>query len=449
MNRTLRLRLTLWYLALFSVLFALFGGFLYGVLSSALRDRLDSTLRSEASTAAGLFQDELDEARGDVPRAAVETVNEMQVKDTVVAIFQEGRLLASSATVAQVSDLPTPGQVGDLPHYGSHEARAAVVSAGQVRVAVIGPLDSIAAELALVRRALWISIPLILLLTGFGGYALAARGLAPLYAMARQSREITGSSLHKRLDIGGAAAELLLLAASFNELLARLDQSFASMRRFVADASHELRTPISVIRGEADVALSQERSAAEYRESLGIILEESRRLSRLVDDLLNLARADSGHVKLRNAELYLNDLLAECCRSAQPLAAARGLMLECRAGGDAPFQGDEELLRRMIMNLLDNGVRYTPKGGRVSATLETEDAVFRLRVSDTGQGIPPEAAGRIFERFYRVDEARSRQNGGFGLGLSIVQWIAEAHHGKVELASQPGAGSVFTVTLPR
>jgi heavy metal sensor kinase len=267
--------------------------------------------------------------------------------------------------------------------------------------------------------------------------------------MAEQAHRITGSNLNTRLEIGNAADELAVLSASFNQLLSRLDLSFESMRRFVADASHELRTPLSIIRGEADVALSHERSAAEYRESLAIILDESRRLSRLVDDLLNLARADAGRLKLQSEEFYLNDLLAECCRSAQSLAAARGIALECRSAEDARFRGDEELLRRLVMNLLDNAIRYTPPGGKVSAALEAQDSQFRIRIADTGVGISPDAAPHVFERFYRADTARSRQGGGFGLGLAIVKWIAESHRGEVALATTPGAGSTFTVTLPR
>jgi len=298
-----------------------------------------------------------------------------------------------------------------------------------------------------VRRVLFFALPLLVAVAGLGGYLLASRSLAPVGWMAAQARQITGSNLHTRLDIGHAAEELEVLAASFNELLSRLDQSFESMRRFVADASHELRTPIAVIRGEADVALAHERGSAEYRESLAIILDESQRLSRLVDDLLNLARADAGHVQLQVAEFYLNDLVAECCRSVQRLAAGRQIELDCRCAGDVPFRGDEGLMRRLVVNLLDNAIRYTPPGGKVSAVLEAEGPDLRIRVSDTGVGIAPEAAEHIFERFYRGDKARSRQDGGFGLGLAIVKWIAESHHGAVELSSHPGAGTTFTVSF--
>jgi signal transduction histidine kinase len=168
-----------------------------------------------------------------------------------------------------------------------------------------------------------------------------------------------------------------------------------------------------------------------------------------VDDLLNLARADAGRVKLEVQEFYFNELLAECCRSMQTLASASDITLECHSTGDVQFRGDEALLRRLAINLLDNAIRYTPPGGQVSVVLEADANGARIRISDTGVGIPVEAAPHIFERFYRADKARSRQDGGFGLGLSIVKWIAEAHSGTVELTRNPGPGTTFTVTLPR
>jgi signal transduction histidine kinase len=168
-----------------------------------------------------------------------------------------------------------------------------------------------------------------------------------------------------------------------------------------------------------------------------------------VDDLLNLARADAGRVNLQAQDFYFNDLLAECCRSMQTLAAASEVALECHSTGDVQFRGDEALLRRLVINLLDNAIRYTPPGGQVSAELEADPAAVRIRISDTGVGIAPEAAPRVFDRFYRADKSRSRQDGGFGLGLSIVKWIAESHNGSVELTRNPGPGTTFTVTLIR
>ena len=431
-----RARLTALYLAFFSLLFVVFSIFLYGELSRSLVARLDATLASEADTAAVLFPDELHEMNGDEVAAAREVVSELKVHGDFVAIREGSRVLAASP-------LAPPGPRDRI-------ATRTVESGGRTyHIEVSTSLDSVDSELAVVRRAIFIALPLILALAGVGGYWLATRSLRPLGWMAEQARSITETNLETRIQIDNAAEELAVLVTSFNELLSRLDQSFDTMRRFVADASHELRTPISVIRGEADVALSQERSAAEYRESLGVVLDEARRLSRLVDDLLNLARADAGHVRLQTHDFYLNELLAECCRSVQGLANTRGLALECCAGSDLQFTGDEQLLRRLVINLLDNAIRYTPSGGKVRAELQPANGSVSLRVSDTGIGIAPGDAARVFERFYRAGEDRSRQNGGFGLGLAIVRWIAESHRGTVDCTSRLGKGSTFTVTLPQ
>ncbi len=455
MIKSFRLRLTLWYLGCFATLFVGLTAGLYGVLSRELVARLDERLVLQAGTVASLFQDEMDETHGDRPNSAHEAVSNMRLGASKAAVVEGVSVLAASG----------PFDAGGLARRAGGAAESSF-EAGGLRVAVqrvqVGartfatvaaqPLDGVEADLAAIRHALYLALPLILALAGAGGYWFAARSLAPLDAMAAQASRIGAGNLDARLAIGDAAAELTTLAGSFNELLGRIDQSFEGMRRFVADASHELRTPVAVIRGEADVALANERSAAEYRESLAIILDESRRLSVLVDDLLNLARADAGRVKLRTQPFYWNDLVSECCRSMQSLAAARNIELVYRAAADAPdlaFDGDEELLRRMTLNLLDNAIRYTPAGGRVSAEIEGRADGVLLRISDTGIGIPAEDAAHVFERFFRADKARSRENGGFGLGLAIVKWIAESHRGVVELASRPGVGSVFTVTLPR
>jgi heavy metal sensor kinase len=433
MIRTFRFRLTAWYLALMALLFAGFGLFVYGVLARGLTARVDAMLASAANTAAVMLPDEIEEAAGDFGKAAREVASEIRLQGGTLAIYQGGRLLAGAA-----------------PPAGARTSTYALAARGAgFRIVAAEPMDAVAADLRLVREVIFLGVPLFLALAGLGGYGLTRRELRPLEAMAEQARRIGGDNLSARLEIGPAAEELAVLGATFNELLARLDQSFEAMRRFVADASHELRTPLSVIRGEADVALIQERAPADYRESLAVILDESRRLSRLVDDLLNLARADAGRVTLQIRDFYFNDLLAECCRSVQALAAAKDIALECRAAADVPFTGDEELLHRLVINLLDNAIRYTPPGGRVVAEIEAQPAGVRLRIADTGIGIPAEAAAHVFERFFRADHARSRAAGGFGLGLSIVKWIAESHRGEVAVESRPAAGSTFTVTLPR
>jgi heavy metal sensor kinase len=447
MRSSLRVRITAWYLALFSALFIGFGLFLYHVLAVGLEKRLDEGLISQADTAAALFEDEFSELH-DVTLAARETTSEVKNPGGLIAVLQGNRVISASTTDVP-PDLANAGNVRIAVLRDAHAATHPVkLPQGEYTVMSYARLDSIAESLLLVRRVLFFALPAVLIIAAVGGYLLASRSLAPLGEMSRQAHQISSSNLDARLQIGEAANELTVLAASFNELLGRLDQSFESMRRFVADASHELRTPLAVIRGEADLILTGKRTAEEYREALAIIQDESRRLSVLVEDLLNLARADAGHVTLRAQDFYFNDLVADRCRRVQSAAAARGVNLECKTANDLPFRGDEELLGRLVLNLVDNAIRYTPRGGKVTATAEPAAGGVRLRVSDTGIGISDEAAPHVFDRFYRADPARSRADGGFGLGLSIVKWIAESHNGSVALASEPAVGTTFTVTLP-
>jgi heavy metal sensor kinase len=460
--KSFRLQLTAWYLLLFTLLFTAFSIFLYEVLSEDLYKRLDEILSSEVNTAAGLFRGEMAELKGDANGAAAEAMSEMSIRGVTVAVFEGNKLLASNtplkgtellAVVADAAATEAQEVRTTLPRYGKHGARAVArrftVGGRQYVLLAAESLHSVQSELGVVRHVLFLALPLIVLIAGGGGFFLATKNLAPVRWMAEQARSITDKNLHQRLDIGAANQELMMLADSFNELLSRLDRSFETMRRFVADASHELRTPIAVIRGEADVALDHDRGPAEYKESLAVIQDEARRLTRLIDDLLNLARADAGHVNLHVEEFYVNDVLAECCRSIQAKAGAKKIDLECRCPEDVAYRGDPELIRRLVLNLLENAIRYTPEGGRVQLSVEDSARELRIQVADTGIGIPPETATHVFERFYRGDQARSRQNGGFGLGLSIVKWIAESHNGSVELSSEPGLGSTFTVLLHR
>src|ERR1051326_5897250 len=310
-----RFRLTVWYLSLFSILFVLFSVFVYGGLSKSLEARVEETLASEADTAAGIFADEFTELKGDVQASANETVEAMKIGRHEVAILEGERVLAGRPS---------------SPAGGARSTAERTVKVGgrAYRIVVSASLAPVADALRAALRIILVGLPLVIALAGLGGYPLAGRSLRPLSSMAMQARRITESSLHTRIEIGRAAEEMETLVAAFNELLARLDQSFESMRRFVADASHELRTPVSVIRGEADVALSHERTAEQYRTSLAIVLDESRRLSRLVEDLLNLARADAGGVRLQVNDFYLNELVSDCCRSVQALAGTPRLTLE-------------------------------------------------------------------------------------------------------------------------
>src|SRR5437879_304402 len=297
----------------------------------------------------------------------------------------------------------------------------------------------------------WV-LQLAIVLAGVGDYSLSRKNLAPVAPMSSQAGRIGAANLHERQAVQNERDELGHLAQSFNSLLDRLSQSFERQQRFMADASHELRTPVAILRGEAEVALSQQaRSLDEYRESLGVLHHEAERLTHIVEDLFTLSRADAGQYPLQPRDFYLDELVAECVHSARTLALAKKISLNFEEASESPIRADESLLRRMILNLLDNAIKYTAEGGRVTVTCRRAGAAYVLSITDTGEGIPADLQPRIFERFFRVDKARSRaenDGSGAGLGLSISRWIAEAHHGRLELTRSDSMGSTFTAYLP-
>jgi len=286
-------------------------------------------------------------------------------------------------------------------------------------------LESVENELALLRKPLFFAGWVALLLAGLGGWLLARKSLAPVVAMAGSARRIGAENLGQQLPVADSRDELGQLATTFNELLARLHAAFEQQRRFMADASHELRTPLSVMRTAAGVTLRKRRRGEdEYREAIQMMDEQTQRLSRIVKDMFILARADAGRYPLDKRSLYLNDLLEEVARAGGLLAADKNVTLEITNSSEAGFHGDEDLLRQMTLNLVDNAIRRTPPGGGVQLSLTQESTNYVISVSDTGPGIPFEAQARIFERFYRADKARSRSeddNGdGAGLGLALL-----------------------------
>ena len=296
-----------------------------------------------------------------------------------------------------------------------------------------------------------LAVPLALLLAGVGGYLLARRSLAPVMAMSDRAERVGAESLGERLPVANPNDELGRLAGVFNGLLDRLETAFTRQRAFIADASHELRTPVSILRTEADVALSKPRTGEEYREALEVMREETVRLSRIVNDLFTLARVDSGQVGPRRERFYLEETISDSVRSVRALAEDRGVTLAFTPTAEAPMVGDEGLVRHAILNLLDNALKHTPPRGAVSVELTCVDAQHRISVRDTGEGIPPDAAPHVFDRFYRAERARPRPAStltGAGLGLAIARWCVEVHGGALELTSPGPGGTVFTILLP-
>ena len=312
------------------------------------------------------------------------------------------------------------------------------------------PLKSVEEELESLREILYLATPLLLLLAGVGGWFLARQGLAPVAEMARTARQIGSGSLDKQLPVANPRDELGQLATTFNELLSRLNSAFAEQRRFMADASHELRTPLSIMSAAAGVTLKKpHRGEEEYREAINMMAEQTKRLSRIVKDMFILARADASRYPLQKKALYLNDVVDEVARAADILASPRNVKLVVTDLEEAPFQGDEDLLRQMVLNLVDNAVKFTPPNGVVKLDLIRQENEYLISVSDNGPGISPDARDHIFERFYRADKVRSQaSDGGGGLGLPIARWIANAHDGEIELAASDDHGTTFLVRLP-
>jgi heavy metal sensor kinase len=306
------------------------------------------------------------------------------------------------------------------------------------------------AELHELLVAILIGLPIALLISAIGGYSLARRALRPVEQISEQAQTISAERLGRRVLVENPDDELGHLARVLNDLLARLETSFEQMRRFTADASHELRTPLTAIRSVGEGALRGQAVNPAGREVIGSMLEEVERLTTLVDALLTLSRAEGGHVPLRRESVTLLDLTREVASHLSVLAEEKHQRVELHGDdGLAPVQADRAVLREALINLLDNAIKYSPDGSRIGVRLRGADGRgAAIEITDQGPGIPPEHRERIFERFYRIDKARSRDMGGAGLGLAIAKWAIDVHGGSLEVESGPSGGSTFRVVLP-
>jgi heavy metal sensor kinase len=327
---------------------------------------------------------------------------------------------------------------------------------GQLRIAdkaydvqIGAPMDDFYDAVNRFRLVLLFSIPVLVVVASAGGYWLSRKAVAPVGEIARAAQSISEHELSKRLPILKTGDELQSLSETLNEMFGRLERAFKRVTQFTADASHELRTPIALMRTRTEVALRKQRSEAEYRETLLRIHQELERTSALIENLMTLARADSGSEALQVAPTSLNELLLEISETARLLAEGKSIQYDQRLPETSLcVSGNAPSLRRLFLILIDNAVKYTSREGHVSVELDTDDSAAVIEIRDTGVGISPSDLPHIFERFYRADESRSRESGGTGLGLSIAKWIAEAHQGKISVASKVGEGSVFRVQIP-
>src|SRR2546425_523249 len=359
------------------------------------------------------------------------------------------RCAASGSSCARAShdDLVAPSEHPRPPHAlvrRGPERGAGPVCGWRVRLPAAQPLRRELRELLMILGA---GLPLAVAIAGMGGYFLARRALAPVSRMLERARTITAERLGERLPVENPGDELGQLAAVFNDAFARLERSFEQLRRFTADASHELRTPLTAMRSVGEVGLREHRDAAAYREIIGSMLEETDRLGRLVEGLLTLSRADGGNVLLKREGVDLAELARDVVAHLGVLAEEKRLSLAVEASVPVPAWVDRLVIRQALINLVDNAIKYTPPGGSVRIVVRDGAPGPTIEVADTGSGIPPEHRDRVFDRFYRIDKARSRDLGGAGLGLAIARWAVEAHGGRIDLESVEGRGSTFRITL--
>ena len=448
-----RTRLTLWYVAVLALVLVLYATATLAFLRANLLRELDNGVH------------EAFEAVEDRLRPASDGALRLEGHDDPAerSIFVEGwsldgRLLYRSPRLGQET-LGGPAQaaaprtsVGSVTLRDGLPLRVrsgirTVAEGRRVMIRVARSEEQLRHEWRELLLGLTLGLPVAIVIAAWGGYWLAGRALAPLDRMARQAKRISADNLQDRLAVENPDDELGHLARVFNHSLERLEQSFGQLRRFTADASHELRTPLTAIRAVGEVALQERAEPARYREAIGSMLEEVDRVARLVDSLLILSRADAGAV-LRKEPHSLLELARGAAALLEILAEEKGQQIEVE-GDDVRAEVDALALRRALINLIDNAIKHSPRERSISVKVRRAPSGENvIEVEDDGPGIPQEHRTRIFERFYRIDAARSRDEGGAGLGLSIANWAVLAHGGRIELDTESSRGSTFRIVLP-
>jgi heavy metal sensor kinase len=448
-------RLTAWYSLILALSLCLFGAIAYFAMGQSIRATIDSGLRQRIQAVRDIIKEDAPNGLAAVQDEFRELADSEGAGARLRVAYDSGALIYASPDLqvaleprrAQSVPRPFTGKLGDARFRFQREKIE--VDGTRYDVEVASSMQDFDRALERFRVVLYSAAPAFLILAALGGYWLSRRALAPVDEITCAARTIGAQDLSRRLAVPRSSDELQRLADTLNEMLARLEAAFQRVTQFTADASHELRSPVSVMRTSAELALRKPRSEAEYREALSRILGESERVSRLIEQLLLLARADSGSAALPMTRIDLNSPLQSACREAKALAEAKQLKFsESIPATPLWVQGDAASLERLFVILLDNAIKYTPSGGQIDVRLGSDDGFAVAGVQDTGIGIPAEDVPHVFDRFYRADRARSRESGGTGLGLAIGRWIAEAHHGEIRAESTSAKGSKFEVRLP-
>jgi two-component system, OmpR family, heavy metal sensor histidine kinase CusS len=452
-------RLTLWYLAIFALGEFVFGAGMWFILRGNLLDIVDDSLESQVEDLKTFLNTQAKDASLAKLQEDVKGTYGIEHSGDFLELYTEGGDLIYRSPFLQAHPkmLMPVNQVGEPTYRIRHAERQHFrflyqklsVNGRNYIVEMGTTADDAIDTLHLFRDYLLLFAAALLLVSGFVGYWISRRALSPVDALVKTARSIRGTNLSGRLQKVETGDELQRLSDTLNEMLDRIELAFQRITQFTADASHELRTPVSLIRTEAELALRRSRSEGEYKESLGHILFEAERTTNLIEQLLELARADSGREVLDIQPVDLSQTLRSIVDRWQQVSSIRNLEFAAKIGDQPAFvMGDETLLRRLTEILLDNAFKYTPSPGSVRLSLEQNTDRACITVQDSGAGIAREDQSKIFERFYRIDKARSRAQGGTGLGLAIAQWIVSQHRGTITVESRAGEGATFRVDLP-
>ena len=447
-------RLTAWYSVILTVVLSLFGLSAYFEMRNSIHETVDEALRERVKGVRGLILRDSQYGENDVKRELREH-SELAGGALLQVSDQQGNWLYRSAPMSDF-EIPIASRNFTGPFtFASGDTPFRVVNAEikagdqSYLVQVAAPLDDFYEALHRFGMLLLVSIPILLLCAAGGGYWLSRRALAPFDQISQTARSVSIQNLSSRLVVPQTRDVLQRLSETFNSMLERLEAAFKKITQFTADASHELRTPVAVMRTRAELSLRKTRTVDEYREALTQIHTDLEKTSDLVEKLMLLARADYGAEDLQLSSADLGEIVRDACSQGRTLSENKQISFYERMP-DFPVwvKADAHALRRLFLILIDNAVKYTPTGGQIDVLVATDNGSALAAVRDTGIGIAPEDLPNVFERFYRADKARSRESGGVGLGLSIGRWIVETHGGTIEVQSSPGHGSVFQVRLP-
>lgn len=445
-NLTIRTKMTLWYSFMLLVLLSIFSFFVYILMSRMMYSGEESLIKAHAAQAISVIELENGRIKFAEP-------NELMTSGTYIFVYdKKGQMIFGSKGIYPEINMQRPSEeklrvvnikddawiIYDRPVYEENKL-VAWVRASRSLASVRHALENL-------RDILVVTIPLFLIIAAGGGLFLANRALAPIDRITKTARAIGRGDLSRRLNMPKVEDEVGRLAMTFDEMLDRLETSFKKERQFTSDASHELRTPITVIKAQAEEALTGAKSEEEYREALEVILKEITQMGKMVSQLLVLTRGDEGRYRLEMENIDLKIVIEDVVEEMQAMAAQYGVNLYFEADKSVVVKGDQTLLTMLFMNLIDNAIKYNTEGGWVKVTLHEAKGFARIIVKDSGIGIPKEDIPHVFDRFYRVD--RSRSSDGTGLGLSIVQWIVKIHNGQIYVKSRPGEGTEFEILLP-